>query len=141
MRTANAGLKIDHCSKTRVVLWAAWPLTTQLSLIHKSSQCVTQYPVHRATALSGSSQYPIHRVRTNESAKRLQSCMENFVHRNCTIWSIYNSEMHRRLQLRVHTLVERDYVKDSLPAAYTPFIGVQRGRKCLASGPRGEVRL
>jgi len=30
--------------------------------------------------------------------------------------------------------------KDSLPAAYTPFIE-RRGRKCLASGPRGEVRL
>jgi len=41
---------------------------------------------------------------------------------------------------RVHTFAERDYVKDSLPAAYTPFIGVRRGRKCLASGPRGEVR-
>ena len=31
-------------------------------------------------------------------------------------------------------------MKDSLPAAYTPFIGVRRGHKCLASGPRGEVR-
>ena len=41
----------------------------------------------------------------------------------------------------VHRFAKRDYVKDSLPAAYTPFIGVRRGRKCLASGPRGEVRL
>jgi len=40
-----------------------------------------------------------------------------------------------------HTFAKRDYVKDSLPAAYTPFIGVRRGRKCLASVPRGEVRL
>jgi len=31
--------------------------------------------------------------------------------------------------------------EDSLPAAYNPFIGVRRGRKCLASGPRGEVLL
>jgi len=39
--------------------------------------------------------------------------------------------------------VHRDYVTDSLPAAaaYTPFVGVRRGHKCLASGPRGEVRL
>ena len=32
-------------------------------------------------------------------------------------------------------------MRDSLPAAYTSFIGVRRGRKFLASGPRGEVRL
>jgi len=38
-------------------------------------------------------------------------------------------------------ICEKGLLKDSLPAAYTSFIGVQRGRKCLASGPRGEVRL
>jgi len=38
-------------------------------------------------------------------------------------------------------ICEKGLWKDSLPAAYTPFIGVQRGRKCLASGPLGEVRL
>ena len=38
-------------------------------------------------------------------------------------------------------ICEKGLLKDSLPAAYTPFIGVRRGRKCLASGPRGEVRL
>jgi len=38
-------------------------------------------------------------------------------------------------------ICEKGLWKDSLPAAYTPFIGVWRGRKCLASGPRGEVRL
>jgi len=42
---------------------------------------------------------------------------------------------------RVHTSAKKGLWKDSLPAAYTPFIGVRRGRKCLASGPRGEVRL
>jgi len=67
--TANAGFKIDHCSKTRVVLWAARLLTTQLSLIHENSQCVTQYAVHRATSLPESSQYPVQRVRTNERVK------------------------------------------------------------------------
>ena len=38
-------------------------------------------------------------------------------------------------------ICEKGLCEDSLPAAYTPFIGVRRGRKCLASGPRGEVRL
>jgi len=38
-------------------------------------------------------------------------------------------------------ICEKGLWKDSLPAAYTPFIGVLRGRKFLASGPRGEVRL
>ena len=38
-------------------------------------------------------------------------------------------------------ICEKGQCEDSLPAAYTPFIGVRRGRKCLASGPRGEVRL
>ena len=28
----------------------------------------------------------------------------------------------------------KDYVNDSFPVAYTPFIGVRRGRKCLVSG-------
>ena len=36
---------------------------------------------------------------------------------------------------------EKGLCEDSLLTAYTPFIGVRRGRKCLASGPRGEVRL
>jgi len=36
---------------------------------------------------------------------------------------------------------EKGLCEDSLPAAYTPFIGVRRGRKRLASSPRGEVRL
>jgi len=38
-------------------------------------------------------------------------------------------------------ICEKGLCKDSLPGAYTPFIGVRRGRKCLTSGPRGEVRL
>ena len=38
-------------------------------------------------------------------------------------------------------ICERGLWKDSLPDAYTPFIGVRRGHKCLASGHRGEVRL
>ena len=38
-------------------------------------------------------------------------------------------------------ICEKGLCEDSLPAAYTPFIGVRRDRKCLASGPRGEVRL
>ena len=33
-------------------------------------------------------------------------------------------------------ICEKGLCEDSLPAAYTPFIGVRRGRKCLASGPR-----
>ena len=38
-------------------------------------------------------------------------------------------------------ICEKRQCEDSLPAAYTLFIGVRRRRKCLASGPRGEVRL
>jgi len=38
-------------------------------------------------------------------------------------------------------ICEKGLWKDSLPAAYTPFIGVRRGRKFLVSGPFGEVRL
>ena len=38
-------------------------------------------------------------------------------------------------------ICEKGLCEDSLPAAYTPSIGVQRGRKCLVSGPCGEVRL
>ena len=38
-------------------------------------------------------------------------------------------------------ICENGLCEDSLPAAHTPFIGVRRGGKCLASGPRGEVRL
>jgi len=36
-------------------------------------------------------------------------------------------------------ICEKGLWKDSLPAAYTPFIGVRCGCKCLASGPGGEV--
>ena len=38
-------------------------------------------------------------------------------------------------------ICEKGLCEDSLPAAYTQFIGARRGRKCLASVPRGEVRL
>ena len=38
-------------------------------------------------------------------------------------------------------ICEKGLWKDSVQAAYTPFIGVRRGRTCLASGPLGEVRL
>jgi len=45
------------------------------------------------------------------------------------------------LQQCIHTFAERDDLKDSLQAANTLSVGVRRGRKCLASGPRVEVRL
>jgi len=38
-------------------------------------------------------------------------------------------------------ICEKVLWKDSLPVAYTPFIGVRRGSKCLGSDPREEVRL
>jgi len=50
------------------------------------------------------------------------------------------SDQERSAAARTY-ICEKGLWKDSLPAAYTPFIGVRRGRKCLASGTRGEVRL
>jgi len=38
-------------------------------------------------------------------------------------------------------ICEKGLWKDSLLAEYIPFIGLQRGRKCLTSNPRGEVCL
>ena len=38
-------------------------------------------------------------------------------------------------------ICEKGLCEDSLLAAYTLFIGVRRGRRCLASGPRGKVPL
>ena len=49
-------------------------------------------------------------------------------------------DKERSVAARTH-VCEKGLWKDSLPVAYTPFIGERRGRKCLVSGLRGEVRL
>jgi len=58
LRTVNAGLNIDHYSKTRVVLYVAVLPVAQSRSIRESSRCVTQYPVYRGMHFSEARNVP-----------------------------------------------------------------------------------
>ena len=100
----------------------------QSKLIRESARCVTQYPVYSATREGSSLAWNIPFI---EAARFGASTS-----RRCI--AVPDKECSAAARTYI---CEKGLWKDSLPAAYNPFIGVRRGRKCLASGPRGEVRL
>ena len=74
-RTANAGLKIDYCTITRML--RAVLFLFHSSLIRESAGCGFHFPVYRVTTLQESVQNPVGKVLTRGSVRQLRSYVKN----------------------------------------------------------------